>query len=221
MQMNTELVFLVDRSGSMRGHEADVIAGINDVIHSQSQDFSGENLYITTILFDNQYEMIRDRVEISRFPEITRQEYFVRGTTALLDAVGKAIQHVESNQEISAQAGKVIFVITTDGLENASRIYSYDRIRERIEAKQSCNWEFIFLGANIDSEQEAGKIGIHSNRCANYVNDKVGLQKMYQGMSRIIRELRNATVSSAVGGTWKKELCEDIFRGAKYGFYRE
>ena len=156
----TELVFVLDRSGSMGGLEKDTIRGFNGMIRRQKLE--GKQVNVTTVLFDEQVEMIHDRFPIEIIEPLTEKEYYVRGCTALLDAVGMAIEKIDNVQKHMPEthkAGKVIFVITTDGLENSSESYTYEQIRKKIEQKKECGWEFLFLGANIDAGKEAEKIG--------------------------------------------------------------
>ena len=158
----TELVFILDRSGSMGGLESDTIGGFNRMIARQKKEEKEVN--VTTILFDDEVEVLHDRFPIAIIEPLTEKEYFVRGCTALLDAVGTGIEKIDNVQKHLPEqyrAGKVIFVITTDGLENSSTEYSYEQIRRKIEAKKECGWEFLFLGANIDAGREAEKIGIN------------------------------------------------------------
>ena len=156
----TELVFILDRSGSMGGLESDTIGGFNGMIERQKKE--GEKVNVTTILFDDEVEIIHDRFPIDAVQPLTDKEYYVRGCTALLDAVGQAINKIDNVQkhlQEEHRAGKVLFVITTDGLENSSTEFNYNDIKRMIEAKKECGWEFLFLGANIDAGKEAEKIG--------------------------------------------------------------
>ena len=166
----TELVFILDRSGSMAGLEKDTIGGFNAMIEKQKAE-EGE-AYISTVLFDNYSEVIHDRVALNAVPKLTEKEYYVRGCTALLDAVGGAIHHIGNVHKYAREEDrpeKTLFVITTDGMENASRHYTYDRLKAMIQRqKEKYGWEFIFLGANIDALQEAARFGISADRAANY-----------------------------------------------------
>lgn len=172
----TELVFILDRSGSMNGLEQDTIGGFNGMIERQRKE--NPNVNVTTVLFDDQVEIIHDRFSIDIIKPLTEKDYFVRGCTALLDAVGMSIEKIDNIQHRlpeSHKAGKVIFVITTDGMENSSEKYTYRDIKKMIEAKKECGWEFLFLGANIDAGNEAEKLGIARNRSVTYENDSEGV----------------------------------------------
>jgi len=204
----TELIFILDRSGSMGGLESDTIGGYNAMLKKQME--AEGSAYITTVLFDDEYELLHDRINLKGVKPITEKEYFVRGTTALLDAVGKSIQkivNVQRNTSDDEKAEKVLFVITTDGLENASREYSYNKVRAMIEKQKSrYGWEFIFLGANIDAVSEAEKFGIDSSRAAQFHNDKDGIELNYKVVSEAICELRS---SKMISRDWKKEIDVD------------
>ncbi len=206
-----ELIFVLDRSGSMSGLESDTIGGYNAMLKKQ-MDAEGE-AFITTVLFDDQYELLHDRINLKGVRPITEKEYFVRGTTALLDAVGKSIQkiiNVQRNTAEDEKAEKVLFIITTDGQENASREYSYDQIRSMIEKqKTTYGWEFIFLGANIDAVSEAKKFGIDSSRAAQFHNDKEGIELNYKTVSEAICEMRS---SKSISKDWKNSIDEDFKR---------
>ena len=204
----TELIFILDRSGSMGGLESDTIGGYNAMLKKQME--AEGSAYITTVLFDDEYELLHDRINLKGVKPITEKEYFVRGTTALLDAVGKSIQkivNVQRNTSDDEKAEKVLFVITTDGLENASREYSYTKVRAMIEKQKSrYGWEFIFLGANIDAVSEAEKFGIDSSRAAQFHNDKDGIELNYKVVSEAICELRS---SKTISRDWKREIDVD------------
>ena len=187
----TEIIFLLDRSGSMGGLETDTIGGFNGFIEKQRQ-LEGETI-VTTVLFDDKYEILWNGVKADQV-KLTNQEYFVRGYTALLDAVGKTILDVGyrlSRIRAEERPGKVIFVITTDGLENASREFSYAKVKELIRHQQlKYGWEFIFLGANIDAGREAHNIGINKKYAVNYEASKNGIQEMYGVVHDSVSELR-------------------------------
>jgi len=185
----TELVFILDRSGSMNGLESDTIGGFNGMIAKQKAE--REQVNVTTLLFDDEIEVIHDRFPIAIIEPLTEKDYFVRGCTALLDAVGEAIKKTENVQNHlpeTHKAGKIIFIITTDGLENSSVEYSHKDIKRMIEAKRECGWEFLFLGANIDAGKEAEKIGITKERAVTYENDSRGVSINYETLGRAVRK---------------------------------
>jgi hypothetical protein len=188
----TEIIFLVDRSGSMGGLESDTIGGFNAVIEKQKQ-MSGATM-VTTVLFDDKYELLWSGVNAEKV-RLTEKEYFVRGCTALLDAVGKTILDVGcrlSNTLEVDRPDKIIFVITTDGMENASREFTYEKVRELIKHQQDkYKWEFIFLGANIDAAKEAGSIGISQANAYNFEASKDGVEMMYCMVAEAVSEKRN------------------------------
>lgn len=188
----TELVFIIDRSGSMAGLEDDTIGGFNSMLGEQ-KTVDGEAC-VTTVLFDDRYELLHDRVNIQDVAPLTKKSYTVRGTTALLDAVGRTIHNIRKAQKSVPEeecAEKVMFIIITDGMENASRHYTADMIKERIEHyKKKHGWEFIFFGANMDAIAEAGKIGISADRAQNYFADSCGTRSTYASMSAIATSFR-------------------------------
>jgi uncharacterized protein YegL len=188
----TEIVFILDRSSSMGGLESDTIGGYNSFLKKQ-QEQPGE-ARITTVLFDNEYELLHDRLDLRAVSPITGREYYVRGSTALLDAIGKTINKIDNAQKHTAEgyrADKVLFVITTDGMENASREFGYDKIKSMIERQKSEHgWEFIFLGANIDAVETAGRFGIGADRAADYVADSAGTELNFRVMSEAVAEFR-------------------------------
>ena len=208
----TELVFILDRSGSMAGLETDTIGGYNSMLQKQKGEKG--TAHITTVIFDNRIEMLHDRMPINAVEPLTQKEYFVRGSTALLDAVGSTIERL--NKIISAtpddeKAEKVIFVITTDGFENSSREYTYPRVKKLIESQQKeLNWEFIFLGANMDAVSEAGKLGISADRSATFVNDSVGIATNYEAVSDAVSSMRSASFGTRIGSQWKKSIDSDF-----------
>jgi len=183
----TELVFILDRSGSMSGMEADTIGGFNSMIRKQCED-NGEAL-VTTVLFDDHIERLHDRLPLDRVPKLTSKEYFVRGCTALLDAVGSTIHHIAQIHKYARpedRPNKTLFFITTDGLENASREYDYSRVRKMITHEQEkYGWEFIFLGADIDVAKEATRMGIREDRALSYCKSSAGLGRMYAMASAV------------------------------------
>ena len=184
----TELVFILDRSGSMAGLEDDTIGGFNAMIEKQKAE-PGEAL-VSTVLFDNRSEVIHDRLPLDKVPAMTRKEYYVRGCTALLDAVGSAVHHIGNVHKYAREEdrpARTRFVITTDGMENASRRYDYHRVKEMIERqKERHGWEFVFLGANIDAAKEAARFGIDADRAANYHADRRGTGVVYEAMNQLV-----------------------------------
>lgn len=207
----TELVFILDRSGSMIGLEADTVGGFNGLIEKQRGQAGEAN--VTTVLFDDRYEQIHDRLPISSVKPLTKNEYYVRGCTALLDAVGKTISKMESVQARlpeSEKAEKVIFVITTDGLENASIEYGYGEVHRMIERRKECGWEFLFLGANIDASAEAEKLGIAADRSVTFENDSQGIEVQYRSVEKALGCMRAMTCMSAMDSSWKTEIEEDV-----------
>jgi len=205
----TELVMILDRSGSMQGLEKDTIGGYNAMLEKQ-KDGVGD-VFVTTILFDDRTEMIHERVDIREIRPITEKEYYVRGCTALLDAVGDAIKHIEGIHKYTREEdkpGKTIFVITTDGYENASRNYSYGDVKRMIEQqKEKNNWEFLFLGANIDAVEVAGRVGIKPDKAANFICDPMGTTLNYDVLSEAVCEVRSNGVLKGAG--WKKRIDSD------------
>ncbi len=205
----TELVFILDRSGSMSGLEKDTIGGYNAMLAKQKHKVG--NAAVTTVLFDDDYEVLHDRIQINGVQPINDKQYFVRGSTALLDAVGKTIlkiANVQKNTLEEERAEKVLFVITTDGQENSSHEFSYDRIKSMIEKqKTEHKWEFIFLGANIDAAKEAAKFGIASDHTAQFHNDSEGVALNYAVVSEAVSAIRSGKQLSK---HWKKEIEEDF-----------
>ena len=184
----TEIVFILDRSGSMAGLEADTIGGYNAMLAKQKKE-KGEAI-ISTVLFDDRTEILHDRKNIQNVERITDEEYYVRGCTALLDAVGGAIHHISRIQKEMPEEErpeKTLFIITTDGLENASRWYSYEKVKRMVEKKKKKNhWEFVFLGANIDAVEVAGRFGVAANRAVRYECDSVGTALNFTIMSKMV-----------------------------------
>ena len=205
----TEIVFILDRSGSMSGLEGDTIGGFNAMIEKQKRE-PGEAL-ISTVLFDNETEVIHDRVDIQKIEPMTDKEYYVRGCTALLDAVGGAIHHIGNVHKYAREEDrpeKTLFVITTDGMENASRKYSYDRLKMMIERqKEKYGWEFIFLGANIDAAKEAARFGIDADCAADYHADSEGTAVIYEAMSEVVCNVR---ANKPMSKEWKRNVDADF-----------
>lgn len=205
----TELVFILDRSGSMSDLESDTIGGYNALLKKQRQE-PGEAI-VTTVLFDDQYELLHDRINVKGISPMTEKEYFVCGCTALLDAIGKTINkigNVQRNTNEQERADKVMFVIITDGMENASTEYNYEKVRKMVELqKEKYGWEFIFIGANIDAISTAAEFGISSDRAAKYNADGEGTRLNYEAVSHVVSELR---ASRSITGSWKEEIENDF-----------
>ena len=211
----TEIVFILDRSGSMAGLEGDTIGGFNAMLEKQKKE-DGEAV-ISTVLFDGETEVIHDRVALQNVPELTDKEYYVRGCTALLDAVGGAIHHIGNVHKYARQEDvpeKTLFVITTDGMENASRRYSYEKVRSMIQRqKEKYGWEFLFLGANIDAAAEAARFGIGADRAANYHADHKGTAVIYETVSDAICHVRSCAAPLSAG--WKRKVDADYQERSK------
>ena len=208
----TELVMILDRSGSMGGLESDTIGGYNSMLKKQ-RETEGEVL-VSTVLFDDESEVLYDRIPLQDMPQMTEKEYYVRGCTALLDAIGGAIYHIGNVHKYAKDEDrpeKTIFVITTDGLENASKRYSYEKVKQMVERqKEKYGWEFLFLGSNIDAIETAGRFGIAPDRAANYNSDHMGTALNYEVLADTVCEMR---VSAApIDGNWKRRIEEDFDR---------
>ena len=203
----TELVFILDRSGSMSGLEADTIGGFNSLIEKQKKE-EGE-AYISTILFDDIAEVLYDRVPLKKIEPMNDRQYNVRGCTALLDAVGGAIHHIGNIHKYAREEDrpeKTLFIITTDGMENASRRYTYEKVRQMIEHEmEKYGWEFLFLGANMDAVAAAGRFGIRANRAVTYECDGAGTQLNYNVISETVSRVRACAVPSAAKAMEKNE----------------
>lgn len=205
----TELVFILDRSGSMAGLEADTIGGFNAMIEKQRRE-PGEAL-ISTVLFDNEASVIHDRISLDRVPQLTEKDYYVRGCTALLDAVGGAIHHIGNIHKYARREDvpeKTLFVITTDGMENASRRYTYEAVKAMIQRQQEkYGWEFLFLGANIDAAREAARFGIRADCAADYHADSKGTEAVYESVCQAVRQVRG---SAPLNANWKEKINADF-----------
>ena len=205
----TELVFILDRSGSMAGLVDDTIGGFNAMIQKQKGE-AGE-AYVSTVLFDNHTEVIHDRLDIRKVQLMTRKEYYVRGCTALLDALGETIHRIATIHKYAREEDcpeKTLFIITTDGKENASKHYSYDKVKQMVEKEKSkYGWEFLFLGANIDALDVAGRMGISADRAANYHSDEEGTALNYSVLSDAVAAVR---CSRPLGSGWKKRIDADF-----------
>ncbi len=204
----TELVFILDRSGSMAGLEADTIGGFNSMIEKQKKA-EGEAL-VSTVIFDNVSEVIHDRVNLRDIKPMTEDDYTVRGCTALIDAIGSAIKHIGNIHKYAREEDvpeHTVFIITTDGMENASRIYTSDEVKKMISRqKEKYGWEFLFLGANIDAVETAKHFGISADRAVNYNSDSDGTALNYEVLSETVTAFR---AGAPIGKGWKKRIDED------------
>lgn len=207
----TELVFILDKSGSMAGLEADTIGGYNAMLAKQ-QKAEGEAI-VTTVLFDHDYELLHDRINVKGISPITEKDYEVGGTTALLDAIGFTIQKIVNVQKRTSEeerAEKVLFVITTDGMENASREFTADKIKKMVQMqKEKYGWEFLFLGANIDAVSTAARFGIEEDFAVDYHADGVGTQVNYEAVSEAVSNLRSG---KKIERSWKEGIERDYSR---------
>ena len=205
----TEIVFILDRSGSMSYLVEDTIGGFNSMIQKQKDE--GVNALVSTVLFDDKAVVLHDRLDISKVPEITKKDYWARGTTALLDAIGSSIRHISNIHKYARKEDvptKTMFVITTDGMENASKIYSLDKVKKMIKNQQNkYKWEFLFLGANIDAISAAREIGIDEDHAVEYKNDSRGTTVLYQTVSDVVEE---CCYSQVLPKNWKRSLEEDL-----------
>ena len=203
----TEIVFILDRSGSMGGLENDTIGGYNSMIEKQKKE-EGEAI-ISTVLFDNETEVLHDRVPLAKVEPITEKEYFVRGSTALLDAVGGAIHHIGNVHKYAREEDvpeKTLFIITTDGMENSSCKYTDDKVKKMVERqKEKYHWEFIFLGANMDAVSVARNFGVHRNHAVTYECDSAGTALNYKVMSKMVSRARKAESAKAMGAAFDSE----------------
>ncbi len=204
----TELVFILDRSGSMSGLEADTIGGFNAMIEKQRKE-EGE-CFVSTVLFDNDSEVLHDRVRLSKIKPMTDKDYTVRGCTALIDAIGGAIHHIGNVHKYARPEdvpAHTMFIITTDGMENASKKYTSERVKGMIERqKERDGWEFLFIGANIDAVETAARYGIDRDRAVNYNADKEGTRVLYESVSRAVCNVRSSAPLSA---DWSADIDDD------------
>ena len=210
----TELVFILDRSGSMAGLESDTIGGFNAMIEKQKKQDG--KCYVSTVLFDNVSEVLHDRVNLFDIKPMTDKEYTVRGCTALIDALGGAIHHIGNihkyarNEDVPEHT---VFVITTDGMENASRKYGSAEVKAMIERqKEKYGWEFLFIGANIDAVETAAQYGIDKDRAVNYVPDSAGTHILYESVSAVVGNVR---ANKCMDKQWSDELSKDYIRRVK------
>lgn len=204
----TELVFILDKSGSMSGLEDDTIGGFNSMLAKQKN--LDRKVLVSTVLFNDTNDVIHDRVDIQEVQPITNEEYFVGGCTALLDAVGESIKHISNIHKYAREEDvpeNTLFVITTDGMENASRSYSYEDVKKQIEDKKSNGWEFIFLAANIDAIEVGSRIGIRRDRVANYYHDKEGVKASFEALSKVSEDVARY---KRIRTNWAKDINDDI-----------
>ena len=204
----TELVFILDRSGSMAGLESDTIGGFNSMIEKQKKQDGG--CYVSTVLFDDESEVLHDRVKLGDIPKMTDKDYTVRGCTALIDAIGGAIHHIGNihkyarNEDVPEHT---MFVITTDGQENASHRYTSEQVKKMIERqKEKYGWEFLFIGANIDAVETAARYGISRDRAVNYNADEKGTHILYESVAKAVCNVR---ASAPLGADWSDEINAD------------
>jgi uncharacterized protein YegL len=212
-----ELVFILDRSGSMIGLEADTIGGYNSLLAKQQKE-AGDAI-VSTVLFDDRQEVLHDRVPIKDIQLLSDKDYDVRGCTALLDAIGGAIHHIGNVHKYAREEDrpyKTLFIITTDGMENSSKRYTYDKVKEMVERqKQKYGWEFLFLGANMDAIQTAKRFGISEHLAVNYECDEAGTQMNYRVLSETITHARMS--KGKINVNWKAEIEADYHNRHRKG----
>ena len=210
----TEMVFILDASGSMAGLEEDTIGGFNAMIERQRSE---EGIaYVSTVLFSNESHVLHDRVPLDKIGEMTRKDYRVGGCTALIDAIGQAIHHIGNVHKYAREEdvpAHTVFVITTDGMENASHRYSADEVRRIVERqKEKYGWEFLFLAANIDAVETAGRFGINATHSTNFINDSHGQELMYEAVSHVVANVR---ANRPMNAQWKQKVEEDHVRRSR------
>ena len=210
----TEIVFILDRSGSMSGLEADTIGGYNSLLEKQKKE-DGEAI-VSTVLFDDVQDVLHDRVSLDKMKPITDKEYYVRGCTALLDAVGGAIHHIGNVHKYAREEDrpeKTLFIITTDGMENSSRQYTYQKVKSMVEhEKEKYGWEFLFIGANINAVETAARYGIDKDRAVNYNADGEGTHILYESVAKAVCNVR---ASAPLGADWSEDINADYQRRGK------
>ena len=203
----TEIVFILDRSGSMGGLENDTIGGFNAMLKKQKQEKG--KAFVTTVLFDHECFTLHDRLPVEQVPEMSDKDYTVRGCTALLDAIGTTIEHIKGIHRYARKEdvpARTMFVITTDGYENASRRFSGSAVKKMINAQKKKGWEFLFIGANIDAIATARNFGIESDRAVNYHADAQGTHAVFQSVGKAVSQLRSCAPLEA---NWSEEISED------------
>ena len=210
----TEIIFILDRSGSMAGLESDTIGGFNSMIEKQKKQ--NGDCYVSTVLFDNESEVLHDRVYLHDIPLMTDRDYTARGCTALIDAIGDAIQHIGIIHKYARPEDvpqHTMFVITTDGQENASRRYTSEQVKKMIERqKEKYGWEFLFIGANIDAVETAARYGISNDRAVNYSADEKGTRVLYEAVADAVCCVRNG---ESIQTAWSKDIKEDYQKRGK------
>ena len=208
----TELVFILDRSGSMAGLESDTIGGFNAMLEKQKKEPG--TAYVSTVLFNNFGCVLHDRLEVQKVPPMTDADYQVGGCTALVDAIGDAIHHIGNIHKYARPEDvphRTLFVITTDGMENSSHHYDSDTVKRMIERqKAKYGWEFLFLGANMDAVKEAARFGISSDRAVRFENDAQGVAVNYHVVSETVSRMREAPCCASIGAEWKEEIEADF-----------
>ena len=210
----TELIFILDRSGSMSGLESDTIGGFNSMIKKQKKQDG--DCYVSTVLFDNESKVLHDRVKLNDIPKMTDNDYTVRGCTALIDAIGGAIQHIGNIHKYARPEDvpeHTMFVITTDGQENASHRYTSDQVKKMIEhRREKYGWEFLFIGANIDAVETAARYDIGADRAVNYNADGEGTHILYETVAKAVSNVR---ASAPLSADWSEEINADYQRRGK------
>ena len=205
----TELVFILDRSGSMSGLESDTIGGFNGMIAQHKGD--GGDVLVSTVLFDHENEVIHDRVRIAEVPTLTDKEYYTRGCTALLDAMGDGIRHIKNVHKYARpedRPARTMFIITTDGMENSSTRYMADQVRAMVKKQEKeAGWEFVFLGANIDAVQVAGGLGIRAENAVEFACDAAGVRENFASLSRMTCAFSHTGI---IGAGWKTKISEHL-----------
>ena len=206
-----EIVFVLDASGSMAGLEDDTVGGFNSLVEKNREE-PGEAT-VSTVLFSDESRVVHDRLDIREVPRLTRRDYRCCGCTALLDAVGGAIGHVDLVQRVlppKLRADRVLFVIATDGRENASRCFTYARVRRMIEERRRRGWEFLFVGANIDAAAEAAHLGIAPERAADYLADSHGTEVLYEAVATAVAHVRSGGAGASLSGEWREGIDADV-----------
>ena len=206
----TELVFILDRSGSMAGLESDTIGGFNGMIAQHRSE--GGDVLVSTVLFDHEHEVVHDRVRIADVPALTSKEYYTRGCTALLDAMGDAIHHIKNVHKYARpedRPARTMFIITTDGMENSSTRYTADQVRAMVKQQEEAGWEFVFLGANIDAVQVAGGLGIRAENAVEFACDAAGVRENFASLSHMTCAF---AATGTVVPTWSRKISEHLVK---------